>query len=72
MLSKKIDIGPKDWHDYISLSSDNVMQTCTNLFDCCDNVKLVTDLTNILIDQIAEIAELRIKELANEPTTLPD
>ena len=65
-LSKKIDIGPDNWNQYIKLSNDNYTQTIHNLFDSCLNPKQIMDLRILLTNDIEYIAKQRLKEVMNE------
>ena len=72
MLSKRIDVGPNDWGDFTTLSTDNYLQALDNLFECCAEIQQTEQLKTLLIEKINITADYRIKELQNEPTTLPD
>ena len=71
-LSKKIDIGPDDWSAFTEISTDNYLQTLSNLFSCCSDPEQTLNLAQLLTHKIDIAAKYRLKELNNESTTLSD
>ena len=66
-LSRKIDLGPDDWHLFCEISTDNYCQALDNLFQCCDNPQMIQDLKIRLIYSVENAAKYRLGALNNEP-----